>query len=98
MRARTAKGQSSPSTPFRLGSALPSHSCRGCCAAVEDESVPLTAVSKCSNVRLRNCGYSITSSAGEQRWRNSQAERLGGLEINDKIKIGWLLHWQISGR
>jgi hypothetical protein len=24
--------------------------------------VPLTAVSKCSNVRLRNCGYSITSS------------------------------------
>src|SRR5215467_3931632 len=30
--------RSSPSTASRLGSALPSHSCRSCCAAVEGES------------------------------------------------------------
>src|SRR5215467_2662732 len=36
--------RSSPSTAFRTGSALPSHSCRGCCAAVEGKSVPATDI------------------------------------------------------
>ena len=35
--------------------------------------------------------------AGEQRWWEFKAKRLGGLEIDDELKLGWLLHWQISG-
>jgi len=41
----------SPACNFR--SALPSHSCRGCCTAVEDQRVPATAVSMCGKVRPR---------------------------------------------
>jgi hypothetical protein len=32
--------------------------------------------------------------AGEQRWRNFDAERLGGLDIDDWLNLRGLLHWQ----
>src|SRR6266436_2354418 len=34
---------------------------------------------------------------GEQRRRNFQAERLGGLKIDHKLKLVRLHYWQVSG-
>src|SRR5262249_28068300 len=34
--------------------------------------------------------------AQQRRFRNSEAERLGGLEVNGKLEQGWLLDWQLS--
>ena len=34
--------------------------------------------------------------AAEQRQRNGQAERLGGLEIEDQLDLGDLLHRQVG--
>src|SRR5262249_22080935 len=34
---------------------------------------------------------------GEQRGRHGQAQRLGGLEIDDKLELGWQLHRQVGG-
>jgi hypothetical protein len=31
--------------------------------------------------------------AGEQRWRQSEAKRLGGLEVHHQLDFGWLQHW-----
>src|SRR3984893_12375366 len=35
--------------------------------------------------------------AGEDRWRDGQAERLGGLEIDHQLECGRLLDRQIGG-
>ena len=41
--------------------------------------------------------YSITSSAStEQRYRNCDAERLGGLEVDGQLDFCGLLHGQVS--
>jgi hypothetical protein len=43
--------------------------------------------------------YSITSSrAREQQRRHFEAERLGGLEIDYQLQLGWKLDRQITGR
>ena len=34
--------------------------------------------------------------AGYERWSDSQAERLGGLEVEDKFELGRLLDWQVG--
>jgi len=34
--------------------------------------------------------------AGEHRSRNAEAERFGGLENDDEIELGRLLHWKIT--
>ena len=34
--------------------------------------------------------------AGEQQWRNDEAERLGGLEIDDQLELGRFLDWKIA--
>jgi len=33
---------------------------------------------------------------GEHAWRNRQAERPGGVEVNDKLKLGRLHDWQVG--
>src|SRR5262249_28327262 len=35
--------------------------------------------------------------AQQQRLRNRQAQRLGGLEIDHQLELGGLLDWEISG-
>ena len=35
--------------------------------------------------------------AGEQRGRNSEAERVRGLEVNDQLEFSWCFDRQISG-
>ena len=41
--------------------------------------------------------HSITSSArASKRWRHAEAERLGGLEIDDQLELGRLLDGQIG--
>src|SRR5262245_62654782 len=34
--------------------------------------------------------------AGEQRVRHREAERLGGLEVDHELELGWVLHRQIG--
>src|ERR1017187_2511276 len=34
----------------------------------------------------------------EERWRDGDAERLGGLEVDDQLKGGWCLHRKIGRR
>ena len=33
----------------------------------------------------------------EQRWRDRQAEGLGGLEVDYQLQFGWLLNRDVSG-
>jgi hypothetical protein len=35
--------------------------------------------------------------AGEQRWRDGEAERFGGFEIDDQLNLGGLLDRQVGG-
>jgi hypothetical protein len=60
-------------------------------------SAPLTAVSKCSNVRQRNCGYSITSSR-RASWDGGtgNSERLRRLHGNCQLVLGWCLDRKIQ--
>src|SRR5438876_3321716 len=35
--------------------------------------------------------------AREQHGRHLEAKRLGGLEIDDQLELGWLLDWNVGG-
>src|SRR5439155_17396239 len=44
----------------------------------------------------RGASFDDLVGAGEDRWRDGEAERPGGLEIDDQLECGWLLHRQIG--
>ena len=49
-----------------------------------------------SSVMASRRPHSITSSARASRvWWNVDAHRLRGLEIDDQLKFGWQLDWQV---
>jgi hypothetical protein len=33
---------------------------------------------------------------GQQRFRDREAERFGGLEVDHKFQLSWLLDWQVG--
>jgi|SRR6516162_2513012 len=85
--------RSSPSTPFHLGSALPTHSCHGCCAAVEGESVPTTALSMRNKLREQKAWNSLNQliSLCDEERRHFETKRFSGLEIDHQLELRRLL-------
>src|SRR6266436_10168371 len=45
----------------------------------------------------RGVSFDDLIGAGEDRWRDGQAESLGGVEIDDQLEGRRLLDWQIGG-
>ena len=51
-----------------------------------------------SFIAAKRCPYSMTSSAAaSSARRHRKAKRFGGLQINDQLKFGRLLNWQVAG-
>src|SRR6267142_1754837 len=46
---------------------------------------------------MRTRSFDDLVGAGEDRWRDREAERLGGVEIDDQLEPRWLLYRQIGG-
>src|SRR5262245_18933927 len=46
-------------------------------------------------VRVGSLNHLISSQ--QQRWRNREAERLSGLEVDDEVEPGGMFDWEISG-
>src|SRR5262249_26560132 len=43
------------------------------------------------------CSFNYFISAQEKRLGDGQTERLGGSQIDDEFKLGWLFHRKVSG-
>ena len=57
---------------------------------------------KCCHTTERNDELALASfdhliSAGEERWRDRDAESFGGLEIDHELEGRWLFHGQVGG-
>ena len=61
--------------------------------------VPITVLSSCSKRRpLTDASLGHLVGTSEQRRRDGEAKRLCGLEIDDKLVLGWGLYRQLGGR
>jgi hypothetical protein len=62
----------------------------------EGSTCPLCAKSRQTHCNKQAPVFDNLVGAGEQRRWHSESERLGGLEVNDQHKLGWLLDWKIT--
>src|SRR5215831_5517523 len=51
----------------------------------------------CYGPQADMCSFNYFISAQEKRLGDGQAERLGGSQIDDEFKLGWLFHRKVSG-
>ena len=65
-----------------------------CCARAASGHAAAAPPSSVMNSRR---SHSITSSAAQEQGRHGEPERLGGREIDDKLKLRGLLDGQIGG-
>src|SRR5450631_858291 len=82
----SARGQQPPSRPRNLTSAL---------SPKADSSPTSLVVRFVPNAEVAGLFDNLVG-AGEQRWRNGEAECFGGPEIDDQIETGVLLDRQIG--
>src|ERR1700730_9173515 len=101
--ARTASARA-PATErrFMCGSPPPckrsGYAWRRCrLQSVSDLLVQSGRTAGSDGLRTSRASFDDLVRAGQDRWRDRQAERHGGLEVDDQLECRRLLHWQIGG-
>jgi hypothetical protein len=55
-----------------------------------------SAMSALGQKQTSTASFDHLVGAGDERRRNSQAQSLGGFEIENKLEFGRLIHWEIA--
>src|SRR5215510_14767947 len=67
-------------------------------ARLHGRGVPISAVSMCSDVRIRKLDLLDNFvSACEQSWRDRKSKRLGDLDVNNQLGLSRLLDGEVGG-
>src|SRR6516225_6201088 len=73
-------------------SAAPSHSGH----KADPERPPMGAMTGREQMQQGAVLFDRFIGNGEHAWRDCEAERPDGLQIDDKLKLGWLQDWQVG--